>query len=399
MKVAFGLFGGAHWTGGINYLENLLSALSEQPDCRVRPILFVGADADPAVVARLSPYLSEPVVVSSAWNTNWAMRLARLACAFGLQRDYLAERAFRKARIELVFQHGAWYGYWFPIPTLGWIADFQHRRLPAMFSRTRFLWRDVGYRAWIRCATRILISSQDARRDCEHYYPRSRGRIEVLPFVVRTGPAADAVELVTIRRTYNLPDKFFFLPNQLWKHKNHLRVIAALALIKARGGRVVVIASGNASDLRHPDFPQRVLQQVIKQGIEDRFLFLGMIPYSHVLALMRLAAAVVNPSLCEGWSTTVEEAKTIGAPLILSGLSIHREQAGDASAYFDPEDPIDIARTLEDQWAALAPGPRPEDEERAKALHAARRRDFAMAFEAIARRTIDLRDRTASDRL
>ena len=88
MKVAFGVFGGGHWTGGINYLENLLSALSEQPDCGVRPVLFVGADADPGVIARLSPYLSEPIVVSSVWSNGWTMRLTRWACAFGLQRDY-----------------------------------------------------------------------------------------------------------------------------------------------------------------------------------------------------------------------------------------------------------------------------------------------------------------------
>ena len=185
---------------------------------------------------------------------------------------------------------------------------------------------------------------------------------------------ADAAELATIRRTYDLPDKFFFLPNQLWKHKNHLRVIAALSLIKARCGRVVVIASGNASDLRHPDFPQYLLSQVIERDIEDQFLFLGMIPYPHVLALMRLAAAVVNPSLFEGWSTTVEEAKALGAPLILSELPIHREQTGGAAAFFDPRDPADIARVLEEQWAILAPGPRPDSESRAKTLHDARRR-------------------------
>ena len=388
MRVAFSVFGGGHWTGGINYLENLLSAISEQSDCAVHPVLFVGADADPGVIARLSPYLPEPVVISSVWSSGRAIRLARLACAFGLQRDYLAERAYRKAGIELVFQHGAWYGYWFPIPTLGWIADFQHRRLPKMFSYIRFLWREVGYRAWARCATRILVSSQDARHDCEHYYPRSKGRIEVLPFAAKTGPPAGPAELATIRRIYNLPEKFYFLPNQLWKHKNHLRVIEALALVKAHGRRVFVVASGNPSDLRHPDFPKNVLQQIIERDITDHFRFLGMIPYAHVLALMRLTAAVVNPSLSEGWSTTVEEAKAIGTPLILSRLPIHREQVGDAAVYFDPEDSVDIARVLEGQWAELTPGPRPAAEAQAKALHDARRRDFAMAFEAIARRTI-----------
>lgn len=33
----------------------------------------------------------------------------------------------------------------------------------------------------------------------------------------------------------------------------------------------------------------------------------------------------VNPSFYEGWSTTVEEAKSIGVPLLLSDIPVHRE--------------------------------------------------------------------------
>lgn len=389
MRVAFGLFGGAGWTGGINYLENLLSALSEQPECAVRPVLFAGTDAEPQLLARLSPYLSEPPILSPIWNKNRLMRLARLACAFGLQRDFLAERAYRRAGIDMVFQHYAWYGYWFQIPTLGWIADFQHRRVPAMFSKTRYLWRDVGYRVWTRCATRILVSSQDAKHDCESYYPSSRGRTEVLPFAVRLDKSIESIDLAVIRQTYKLPKKFFFLPNQLWKHKNHLGVIAALQQIKARGGQVVIVASGNPSDIRHPEHPQNVLNCIKECGLEDCFMFLGMLPYQHILPLMRISAGVINPSFCEGWSTTVEEAKAIGAPLILSDLPIHREQTGGAAGFFNPADPADISRVLEAEWAKLPSGPRPEIELRAKVLHAQRRKEFSMTFDLIAKRTID----------
>lgn len=388
MRVAFTLFGGSGWTGGLNYLENLLSALSEQPDCTVRPVLFAGTDTDSELLARLAPYLSEPPILSRVWNKSRLMRLARLFCAFGLQRDFLAENAFRRAGIDLVFQHYAWYGYGFQVPTLAWIADFQHRRLPAMFSKTRFLWRDVGYRVLSHCATRILVSSQDARQDCESYYPNSRGRTEVLPFAVRLNESALEIDPDTIRQTYQLPKKFFFLPNQFWKHKNHLGVVAALQTIKARGGKIIIAASGNPSDIRHPGHPQQVLNRIKEYNLADRFILLGMIPYSHILPLMRISAGVINPSFCEGWSTTVEEAKAIGVPLILSDLSIHREQTGGAAGFFNPEDPTDIARVLESEWDKLSPGPRAEMETHAKDIHAQRRKEFAINFDAIAKRTI-----------
>lgn len=109
MRVAFTLIGGAGWTGGVNYLENLLSAVAEQAECKVEAVLFAGTDADPKVLARLAPYLVEPPILSKVWNNDKAMRIARLAYGFGLQCDYLAEREFRRANIEVVFQHAARY--------------------------------------------------------------------------------------------------------------------------------------------------------------------------------------------------------------------------------------------------------------------------------------------------
>ena len=52
--------------------------------------------------------------------------------------------------------------------------------------------------------------------------------------------------------------------------------------------------------------------------MQDCFLFLGLIPRDDVQGLMEISVAVVNPSLFEGWSTTVEEAKALGVPLVLS---------------------------------------------------------------------------------
>jgi glycosyltransferase involved in cell wall biosynthesis len=65
--------------------------------------------------------------------------------------------------------------------------------------------------------------------------------------------------------------------------------------------------------------------------IEDKDLgrnnrILGLINYVDVLFLMRSCVAVLNPSRFEGWSSTVEEAKSMGKRLILSSIPVHREQ-------------------------------------------------------------------------
>ena len=48
--------------------------------------------------------------------------------------------------------------------------------------------------------------------------------------------------------------------------------------------------------------------------------------YEDVFALIKFSKAVINPSLFEGWSSTVEECKSVGKNMILSDLDVHKEQ-------------------------------------------------------------------------
>src|SRR5207237_7630880 len=88
------------------------------------------------------------------------------------------------------------------------------------------------------------------------------------------------------------------------------------------------------------------MRQVELRGLGRNFRHLGMIPLPHVYALLRACTALINPSRFEGWSTTVEEAKSFGVPMILSDIDVHREQAADAACYFGIDDPTALADRL-----------------------------------------------------
>jgi glycosyltransferase involved in cell wall biosynthesis len=60
----------------------------------------------------------------------------------------------------------------------------------------------------------------------------------------------------------------------------------------------------------------------------------------------------VNPSRFEGWSTTVEEAKAVGTPMLLSDIPVHREQAPHAD-FFGTDD----AAAMADAIASASPRP------------------------------------------
>jgi len=233
----------------------------------------------------------------------------RMAQAVSWGVDQAAAAIFKAHDVEVAFEPALFHGWRFPIPTIAWIPDFQHRHLPDLFSTREYWKRELGYRAQVASGRMVMVSSEDARRDCEHFYPASAKKIAVVRFAVLLDPDSLIGDAAQVVQRHALPERFFYLPNQFWKHKNHRLVIDAVSLLKQRGQDVVVAASGAASDPRFPHHYQELQSLVASLGLADQFRFLGMISRHEVVALMRACTAVINPSRFEGWSTTVEEAK------------------------------------------------------------------------------------------
>ena len=377
IRVGFSLIGGGHGTGGYNYLLNLVRLLCEYEANRVRPVLLFGEDIAEADVAPFRMIGGAELALAPVMNR--AHKSALLARALLTGRDAAFQRLLEEQRIDLVFESAQFFGWRIGRPAIAWIPDFQHRRLRHMFTWRGYWRRELGFQALMASERTIMLSSEDARRDCEHFYPASRGRTRAIHFAV---PPLEPPTLAVARAvadSYGLPRDFFFMPNQLSKHKNHLLVLDALSELSARGRQVVVVSSGKQEDERHPDYFPSVMsrRQALKQ--EEHFRLLGMIPYPHVRALMRTATALLNPSLFEGWSTPVEEARALGVPLVLSDLDVHREQAADSAHYFDRHSATSLAQAL----AAVSPISDDERERRlavARVEAQARVETFARAF-------------------
>ncbi len=135
---------------------------------------------------------------------------------------------------------------------------------------------------------------------------------------------------------YYLPERFVYLPNQFWVHKGHRLVIEALAQLRASQPDVRVVCTGNTADHRDPMYFGELLAEVSRRGVRDNFVVLGWVPQAHIFHLMRQAVAVLQPSRFEGWSTTVEETKSVGKSMILSDIPVHREQAPAGGALLRP---------------------------------------------------------------
>ncbi len=383
MRVAFTLIGHKDWTGGIHYLKNLLNVLHDYAKNTVRPVLFVGYDASPQEVGELRPFVEDIVAAKcfTKWAPSWTIRqsLRRV-----LDRDIVVERLFKRVGIDIVF-HSGLMGRGFSLPCVDWIADFQHLHMPEMFLSSEIKARNRLFRSLADMSRIIVLSSGCARKDFESFLPNHCCRVGLLRFVAQIPEDCYSGNPWEKVRQYNVPEKFFHLPNQFWKHKNHIVVIRALALLKERNRDVFVVCTGNETDYRNPGHFAFLKNEISKYGLKDRIALLGFLPFEHLFAFMRQSAAIVNPSLFEGWSTTVEQAKSLGKKVLLSDIPVHNEQTPPGGTFFDPESPEDLADKMLQVWQKTSAGPDHQMEAEARSHIKDRLQSFAKAFEGIIR--------------
>ncbi|MBR0896504.1 glycosyltransferase family 4 protein [Bradyrhizobium tropiciagri] len=341
LRFAFGHISRRLWAGGFNYQRNLFAALDRFLPGEFTPVVFAGTGADANELAELAAVPSVEVVRSEAFDGQ-----PGLAAALGLGLDSGAAAAFRTARIDVVVEAARFFGWRLAIPAVAWIPDLQHRSLPQLFPTAARWRREIGFRVQIASGRSIMLSSESAFRDFRAYYPHARSRVSVVRFATQPPAAFLNTDPSDVIATHNLPQNYFYLPNQFYRHKNHQLVVDALTILKRRGVDVVVCASGSTEDRREPGYYDLVNSEIKNRGLEAHFRHLGVIPLPHVYALLRASTALLNPSRFEGWSTTVEEAKSFGVPMILSDIDVHREQTSGAARYFGVDDPDALADHL-----------------------------------------------------
>ncbi|QPF82974.1 glycosyltransferase family 4 protein [Bradyrhizobium genosp. L] len=341
MRIAFNYISRTLWAGGYNYQSNLFAALARFRPGEFAPVVFASSRGDAGELAQLAAISGVEIVRSEAFEGQ--PELAK-ALALGLARE--ASAAFGAARIDAVVESARFFGWRLPIPAIAWIPDLQHRSLPHLFPRAARWRREFGFRMQIAGRRTIMLSSESALRDFRAYYPRVKNNVRVVRFATQPQLGLLNTDPAEVIAAYGLPQNYFYLPNQFYRHKNHQLVVDALAILKERGADVVVCASGSTEDRREPGYYDQVNAEVHSRGLERHFRHVGIIPFSHVYALLRAATAMVNPSRFEGWSSTVEEAKSFGVPMILSDIDVHREQTAGGARYFGVDDPVALADHL-----------------------------------------------------
>jgi glycosyltransferase involved in cell wall biosynthesis len=227
--------------------------------------------------------------------------------------------------------------------------DLQHVHLPQFFSDGQRAWRERWYGELCRRAAMVAVSSEWTRRDVSDHFGLPHDRVRVVPLA----PPLAATRLPTpderaeVRARLRLPERYVLYPAQTWPHKNHVRLVEALARLKMEANEVVPLV---ASGLQNEHFAE-VADAARALGVDDQVIWTGFVPALDLQALFLEAHAVVIPTLFEAASGPLWEAFAAGVPAACSNVTALPEQAGDAAVVFDPLDVAAIADAIHAVWS------------------------------------------------
>jgi len=232
------------------------------------------------------------------------------------------------------------------IHDLSWLTD------PGLHRRRRVLRARLVLGRLARRAAAVIVPSEVTAGAVTARLGIRRERIHVTPLA----PAAafrpvetDAAKSVTTR--LDVQAGAFLFVGTIEPRKNLAAVLDALAIHRRteRAARLIVVGE--------PGWEVSLPAEVRRRALGSAVTWLRGIGDPDLAAIMSGAAALVAPSLDEGFGLPVVEAMAVGLPVVTSETGAQAEVAGDAALTVDPRDPGAIAsamRTLIDDAAVAA---------------------------------------------
>jgi glycosyltransferase involved in cell wall biosynthesis len=218
--------------------------------------------------------------------------------------------------------------------------------MPELFFQRELEGRKHVYNEIITAKSKVLFSSNAALNDFKRFYPNATNSFFVINFAV-THPEFQQLNFNDLQKKYSINKKYFIIPNQFWVHKNHQVVLDAALILKNSGIDFHLIFTGKESDFRAPEYTIK-LKEFVQQNMLTQFItFLGFIPREDQLCLMKNSVSIIQPSLFEGWSTVVEDAKAINHWIILSDIAVHQEQIKNNVSFFNPKKAEELALQMQ----------------------------------------------------
>ncbi len=252
------------------------------------------------------------------------------------------------------------------IPFVMAIHDLQHLLQPEFpevsadgeWRRREYVLRNAG-----KSAALLIAESRIGREDILAAYGPygvEPDRVHVLPYLYDATLDAQAARacLECVRERYTLPDRYLFYPAQFWPHKNHLRLVEALGLLRREHDLIIPLVLTGPSRLRASSGSGEIRERVVAEmelrcaalGLDGQVRTLGYVSDEEIAGLYAGAVALVMPTFFGPTNIPFLEAWSLGCPVLTSRIRGIVEQVGDAAVTVDPKSVEGIADGIRELW-------------------------------------------------
>jgi glycosyltransferase involved in cell wall biosynthesis len=238
------------------------------------------------------------------------------------------------------------------VPTVVTIHDLIPLLLPAYRGSrlVRLYTRLAAISA--RRAAGVITVSQASQRDIVTHLGLPERKVWITPEAAPAGFRRPGhTQVATVRRRYNLPDRFFLYLGGFDVRKNVGGVLKAFAQLGARGPlaapHLVIAGRLPHTDTPFAPDPRRMAREL---RIDDRVVFTDWVDEADKPALYTAADVFVFPSYYEGFGLPVVEALACGTPIVTSNVSSLPEVAGPAGLLVSPSDVSELSAAMERLW-------------------------------------------------
>ncbi len=225
------------------------------------------------------------------------------------------------------------------IPAIATVVDLLHRDYPSTLAEVDVAHRERLFTQLVRTADAFQCISDFTCRQLQCHYGVGpdrafRNYIAVHHRLDLDGLAVDAD--IKVR-------PYFLYPANAWPHKNHLTLLVAYNLYRARAGSAawgLVLTGHNDSNMRV------VLATATALGLGSSVRYQGHLDDLQFRETWKNASALVFPSLHEGFGIPLVEAMHFGVPILCSRETSLPEIAGSAALLVDARKPSELAEAM-----------------------------------------------------
>ena len=335
------------WLGGFNVIMNITNSFKFLKNRKIEPLIIISNDFKKDYK---NYKISKNKIIFTDFFTKQTLffKFYNKLSIILLGKSNKYDNFLKKNHISIL-SHGLHFGLGSKsnIKSFSWIPDFQHIYYPENFTLKNRIFKYINTLISAKTSSKIILSSKDAEKDLKKVLPIKYKKTIVHPYVFDLPPKKKILSYKKLYNKYKIPKNYFFIPNQFWKHKNHNLIVETLKYLKDHKNKDInIVLTGFSFDHRHKNHFDEINKKIKKYNIRNKYIYLGVVPYLHVMSLMFHSIAIINPSKFEGCSSSVEQAKSMGKKVVLSNINIHKEQNPSKGYYFNPGNYKELAKKL-----------------------------------------------------